>query len=107
MAKQTVLNVPVQIFTDTLAVTGFIKVRGNIRHGLKKFIPRRISDYLQIAGERMNRAGEMDFIEVTKADVQDLKTGNIIKTSVRRIAINKNAIRAIIPIEVKPVPENP
>lgn len=105
--KQTVLNIPVQIFTDVLIVTGFIKVRRGIRHGLKKFVPRRISDYLQIAGERMNRVGEMDFIEVTKADIQDLKTGEIIKTSVKRIAINKNAIRAVVPIEVRPVLENP
>lgn len=107
MTKQVVLNIPVQIFTDVLIVTGFIKVRRGIRHGLKRFVPRRISDYLQIASERMNRVGEIDFIEVTKADVQDLKTGEVIKTSVKRIAINKNAIRAVIPVEIKPIPENP
>ncbi len=100
-----ILNVPLAIYTDVFLITGFVKVRPKLKYIFKRYLPQRISEIVGIAGERMSQVGEKLFLEVTNADIQDLRTKEMIKTQVKRLVINKNAIRIIVPIEVKPIEE--
>lgn len=104
MAKK-IINVPLAIYTDKFLITGFVKIRPKLKYLFKKYLPQRISEIIDVAGERMEKVGEKQFLEVTNADIQDLETKELIKTQVKRLVVNKNAIRIIIPIEVKPIEE--
>lgn len=99
MAKIT--NVPLAIYTDTFLITGFVKIRPKLKYIFKRYLPQRISEIIGVASERMGKVGEKMFLEVTNADIHDLRTQQIIRTQVKRLVINKNAIRIIIPIEAK------
>lgn len=104
MARK-ILNVPLAIYTDVFLITGFVKIRPKLKYLFKRYLPQRISEIIGVASERMGKVGEKSFLEVTNADIQDLRTKELIKTQVKRLVINKNAIRIIMPIEVKPIEE--
>lgn len=98
-------NVSLAIYTDEFLITGFVKVKHKLKYVFKRYLPQRISEIIGVASERMGKVGEKMFLEITNADIQDLRTKEIIKTQVKRLVVNKNAIRLIIPIEVKPIEE--
>jgi len=102
MAKK-IVEVPLAIYTDRFLITGFVKIRPKLKYLFKKYLPQRISEIIDVAGERMEKVGEKSFLEVTNADIQNLTTGEVIKTQVKRLVVNKNAIQIIIPIEIKPL----
>jgi hypothetical protein len=102
MAKK-IIEVPLAIYTDKFLITGFVKIRPKLKYLFKKYLLKRMSEIIDVAGERMEKVGEKSFLEVTNADIQDLTTGELIRTQVKRLVINKNAIQIIVPIEVKPI----
>ncbi|MCX7941145.1 MAG: hypothetical protein N2555_05190 [Endomicrobia bacterium] len=96
-----VIEVPILIYTDTFLITGFVKIKPKLKYLVNPYLPRRISEVIDVAGERMEKVGEKGFLEVTNADIQDLRTKEIIRTSVKRLVVNKSSIRIIIPLENK------
>ncbi len=98
-----IIEVPLAIYTNRFLITGFVKIRPKLKYLFRKYLTQRISEIIDVAGERMEKVGEKNFLEVTNADIQDLTTGEIIRTQVKRLVVNKNAIQIILPIEVKPV----
>ncbi|MCS7231270.1 MAG: hypothetical protein RMJ67_03945 [Elusimicrobiota bacterium] len=104
MAKK-IINVPLAIYTDKFLITGFVKIRPKLKYLFRKYLIQRISEIIDIAGERMEKVGEKQFLEVTNADILDLETKEIIRSQIKRLVVNKNAIRIIIPIDIKPIEE--
>ncbi len=100
-----IVNVPLAIYTPEFLITGFVKISPRKKFFLKPYVPRRISEIIDIAGERMERVGEKEFLEVANADIQDLRTNTMLKTQVKRVVVSKSAIRIIIPIEIPPFEE--
>ena len=88
-------NARLAIYTPEFLVNGFVKVKAR-KIGDRRMYSRRVSDVLCSACERMAQAGEPDFLELRNADLQDLRTNQIIK-GIKSVVINKSAIRIIVP----------
>lgn len=102
--SERILNIPIAVYTAEYLVSGYVKVRAH-RLSDGSLFPRRISDILDQAGERMDRVGENDFIELANASIQDLKTHEILRTKVQRVVVNKRAVVLIVPLEIAPEEE--
>jgi|YNPBryBLVA2012_1023415.scaffolds.fasta_scaffold04352_6 hypothetical protein len=101
---ERILNIPISVYTAELLISGNVKVRA---HRLEdgSLFPRRISDILDQAGERMDRVGETEFIELANASIQDLSTREVLRTKVQRVVVNKRAVVLIVPLELEPEEE--
>lgn len=96
------IEIPIVIYTDVFLIAGFVKIKPKVKYLLNPYLPQRISEVIDVASERMKKVGEKGFIEITNADIQDLRTKEIIRTGVKRLVVNKSSIRIIIPLETKP-----
>jgi len=100
MSNNTFKNVPVHLYTAEYQITGFVKVPVSKGFFRKKFISKRLSDILYAASERMLQKGEKDFIVITGAEIMDVKTGRVLRSAVPYLAVNKNSIQMILPLQI-------
>jgi hypothetical protein len=84
------------IYTPEFLISGYAKVK-QVKIGDSKVYSRRVSDIIAAASERMSYAGEPEFLELTKADIQDLRTKETLAAKLRSVVVRKSAIRLIIP----------
>lgn len=91
------------IYTRDFRIEGYVKLRP-MKIVDKTMYPRRISDIINMASERMALAGEPDFLELGQADMKDLKTGEVFK-AIRNLAIRKSAVTFVFPAAYLPKSE--
>jgi hypothetical protein len=97
-------SIPLHLLTANYQITGFVKAPA-IKHGFlgAKSYPKRLSDILFFASERMVKKGELEFINITNAEIQDISSGRVIRSAIPYLAVSKRAIQAIIPMNVSAV----
>ena len=88
-------NARLAIYTPEFLVNGYVKMKP-MKIGDQRMYSRRVSDIINSASERMAQVGEPGFLELSNADMQDLKTNEVLK-GIKSMVISKSAIRIIIP----------
>ena len=86
------------VYTREFLVRGHVKIK-RMKIGDQHIFPRRISDIISSATERMSKVGEPDFLELTNVDLKDLKTNQVLE-GLRSVVVSKSAITIIIPGDV-------
>ena len=87
------LNARLAIYTPEFLIHGYVKLTP-MKIMDKEMFPRRISDIILSASERMAQVGESDFLEINNADIKDLRTNQLLE-GIKCLAVSKSSIEII------------